>query len=231
MIASPACELAALVVPRLAAPPAPGTAEDDPAWSGAARVPVDRWRREGSGHRPRTTVRLARHQRTLHLLWSVDDLHVVSRTTGINGPVCRDSCVEFFVGPAGCPGYFNLELNAGGSVHLGYGTDAPWRGGEAARRLVDPGLIQDGVRVATSLPAVVDPERHGPCRWLLRAELDLDLLAAAAGTPVEAAGMWQGNFYKCADRSSHPHWASWSPLGEVLDFHQPARFGALVFAP
>ena len=38
---------------------------------------------------------------------------------------------------------------------------------------------------------------------------------------------WRGNFYKCADRSSHPHWASWSPLGEPLNFHTPQFFGPL----
>lgn len=231
MIAAPGCELAALAVPRLAAPPPPGLQEDDPAWRGAALAPVDRWWQEDSGHRPRTTVRLARHHRTLHLLWSVDDQHVVSRVAEANGPVCRDSCVEFFFCPAGCPGYFNLEINAGGTIHLGYGSDAPWRGGEAARRLVDPALVRSGLSVAGSLPARVDPERHGPCRWLLRVDLALDLLAAASGVEVETAGLWHGNFYKCADRSSHPHWASWSPLGALLDFHQPSRFGAIVFAP
>lgn len=231
MIASPACELAAAVVPRLDRAPVAEPAGEDPAWAAAVCIPVDRWRREGGVHRPPTTVRLARHQRTLHLLWSVDDRHVVSRVTDTNGPVCRDSCVEFFVTPAGCQGYFNLEVNAGGTIHLGYGTDAPWRGGEAARRLVDPALVRGGVRTASSLPAVVDPERCGPCPWRLRIDLDLDLLATVAGRAVEPAGLWQGNFYKCADHSSQPHWGSWSPLGATLDFHQPARFGAIVFAP
>ena len=27
---------------------------------------------------------------------------------------------------------------------------------------------------------------------------------------------WRGNFYKCADESSHPHWASWAPIGPEL---------------
>ena len=39
------------------------------------------------------------------------------------------------------------------------------------------------------------------------------------------------NFFKCADDSSHPHWASWAPIGEALNFHQPQYFAPLRFAP
>ena len=28
--------------------------------------------------------------------------------------------------------------------------------------------------------------------------------------------------FKCGDQTSHPHWASWAPIGEALNFHQPA---------
>jgi hypothetical protein len=41
-----------------------------------------------------------------------------------------------------------------------------------------------------------------------------------------AGQVWRGNFYKCGDRTSHPHWAAWSPVDE-LNFHLPRCFGAL----
>ena len=41
---------------------------------------------------------------------------------------------------------------------------------------------------------------------------------------------WRANFYKCADHSSHPHWACWSPIAQRLWFHQPQFFGELRFA-
>ena len=51
------------------------------------------------------------------------------------------------------------------------------------------------------------------------------------GTIGDVRGQtWRGNFYKCGDHTSHPHWASWSPIGEQLDFHQPEFFGELRFA-
>ena len=40
---------------------------------------------------------------------------------------------------------------------------------------------------------------------------------------------WRANFFKCAENSKHPHWASWSPIGPILKFHQPNRFGELYF--
>jgi hypothetical protein len=39
----------------------------------------------------------------------------------------------------------------------------------------------------------------------------------------------RGNFFKCADESSHPEWASWSPV-DRLDFHRPHCFGTIRFA-
>ena len=40
---------------------------------------------------------------------------------------------------------------------------------------------------------------------------------------------WFDTFFKCADESSHPHWASWSPLGAELNFHTPEYFQELYF--
>jgi len=37
---------------------------------------------------------------------------------------------------------------------------------------------------------------------------------------------WRANFYKCGDKTSHPHWASWAPITQP-DFHMPDCFGVL----
>jgi hypothetical protein len=57
------------------------------------------------------------------------------------------------------------------------------------------------------------------------------VLAPYCGPLALADGQrWRANCFKCADQSSHPHWASWAPIGEVLNFHQPASFGVFEFA-
>ena len=40
--------------------------------------------------------------------------------------------------------------------------------------------------------------------------------------------VWRGNFFKCVEENSHPHWASWSPVDE-FNFHLPQCFGVLRF--
>ena len=71
-----------------------------------------------------------------------------------------------------------------------------------------------------------------PQEWILEYNLPFGLFQAYLGELRPTAGMrWRGNFFKCGDDTSHPHWASWSPIGEALNFHQPDTFGALEFAP
>ena len=39
----------------------------------------------------------------------------------------------------------------------------------------------------------------------------------------------RANFYKCGDKTAHPHYLSWSPIHtEKPDFHRPEFFGELI---
>jgi hypothetical protein len=145
--------------------------------------------------------------------------------------VYRDSCVEIFLEPKPGRGYLNFEMNAGGALLASHITD-PRRvpGGFAAfTRLTE----EDGRQVAvrSSLPAVVDPEVEGPLDWELAFFIPKALLEKYVGPIGPMAGQaWRANLYKCGDATSHPHWASWSPV-DALDFHRPRCFGSLRFEP
>jgi hypothetical protein len=53
------------------------------------------------------------------------------------------------------------------------------------------------------------------------------VLEKYAGKLGKIAGQtWRGNFYKCGNETSHPHWGAWSPVTE-LNFHLPASFGTI----
>ena len=39
----------------------------------------------------------------------------------------------------------------------------------------------------------------------------------------------RANFYKCGDKTAHPHYVSWSPIDTPKpDFHRPDFFGELI---
>jgi hypothetical protein len=79
------------------------------------------------------------------------------------------------------------------------------------------------------MPGIVFPEIVGPTEWFLGFFIPFSLLEKYAGQIGDLHGQtWRANFYKCADGSSHPHWASWTELPEK-NFHLPEHFGEIVF--
>jgi hypothetical protein len=92
---------------------------------------------------------------------------------------------------------------------------------------------EEGRQVAVyhSLPSIIEPEMEDEVTWSLEFSIPFALLMAYVGSLEKVAGQqWRGNLYKCGDKTSHPHWASWSPLSDK-NFHAPWDFGALRFAP
>lgn len=202
---------------------------EDAAWAGIPVAAVANFRPEGSDHRPVTEVRLAWDGQGLQGLFRVQDRFVRSVQRGVQVPVYQDSCVEFFVQPVEGGGYFNFEFNAGGAM-LVYWIEDPQRTAGGFRRYT---ILTEAdcrtVGIAASLPPVIDPEITTPQVWTLGFTIPLSLLERYAG-PLQplAGGHWRGNFYKCGDGTSHPHWAAWSAVDE-LDFHCPPCFGQLDF--
>lgn len=167
----------------------------------------------------------------LHLLFRVQDRFVRCVHTGFQAPVYKDSCAEFFVRPDGEGGYFNFEMNAGGSLLVTFIED--WtRTPEGFAKCTRLGAEWDAaIPRFHSLPERVDPERRRPTLWSLQYTIPWSLFETFRGMGrPETGACWSGNFYKCGDETSQPHWAAWSPVGETLNFHQPAAFGTLQFA-
>jgi hypothetical protein len=86
------------------------------------------------------------------------------------------------------------------------------------------------ITIHHSMPKIVDPEMSDPANWRIGAIIPMDALAPYLGKIGPLSGQaWTGNLYKCVEKNSHPHWATWSPIGEALNFHQPKYFGTLRF--
>ena len=205
-----------------------------PLWSGAEVAEITHYQREDSGHRPPTAARLLYDANFLAVAFRVQDQYVRAVAENFNDPVCLDSCVEFFVAPDADPdrdAYFNLETNCGGTMLL---YRCPSRAETAAgtgRVHLDAGDAAS-LRVAAALPKIIDPEQVGPTDWSVEVHLPWSLFEKHFG--VERPGpttVWRGNFYKCGDRTSHPHWGAWSPLAAMEGgFHRPVDFQPLHFA-
>lgn len=201
---------------------------EQPEWARAEPLRVDCFHPASSDHRPLTTARAVSAAHSLWVRFDVQDRYVRSVCTRYLDPVCSDSCVEFFVQPGARGGYFNFEVNCGGTLLLYYIED--WRRTDDGFERYRPVTHCDaeGIVVSHTLPQVVEPEIGHPVEWSVVLRIPLRMLERYVGHRVEPAGTWRGNFYKCADNTSHPHWASWSPIGDQLDFHQPERFGTLI---
>ncbi len=203
---------------------------DCAAWSNAAIGEVQYFLPQSSGHHPRVQFRMLYDDAGVYLIFRVEDRYVRSVITEFNGSVCTDSCTEFFVQPCNNAGYFNFEVNCGGTLLASYIED-PTRdehGFKKSRPLTpaDAALV----RIYHSMPVVVEPEVQEPTVWVNELFIPFALFERYVG-PLDAptGQQWRANFYKCADHTSHPHWATWSPVKE-LNFHQPQYFAPLFFA-
>ena len=228
-------ESARYIVRRADLLPKPSAAWNDPAWSRAETLTIARFHARGTSshggdHTPLTQARLLHDERALAVIFHVEDRYVLARNTAYQSPTHKDSCVEFFVRPRPDRGYLNFEFNALGTPLLWY-VERPRRPDGSFEQYTEiPADLASTIAVRASLTEPLLQVHPGPLLWTLSYRIPLALLEAFAGPLGPLSGQtWRANFYKCADDSSHPHWGSWADIGERLDFHQPERFGAIVF--
>ncbi len=214
---------------RAAVPPGLDDAFDSPVWSPAETARLRQFRPEGGSHRPDVAFKLQYDRSGLYGLFLVEDRYVRCRAKNFQDMVCNDSCVEFFVQPAGGTGYLNFEFNASGVLLCQQVRDHRRPGGPIsdARFLTEAEV--EGIRVFHTLPDQVPEELPGPVSYRVGFFIPFAVFAKTHGVPVpEPGSVWRGNFYKCGDKTSHPHWVSYWPL-DRLAFHNPDFFGLLRF--
>lgn len=200
-----------------------------PAWQQADTLEIAHFRPESSDHRPRTYARLLYAREGLFGIFRVEDQYVWCVRTHYLDAVSKDSCVEFFVQPKLDKGHFNFEFNCGGALLCFYIVD-PTRMPKGFRDFT-PLAEADAKQVVIyhSLPQIIEPEIIEPTEWRLEFFIPFALLEKYVGDVGHVRSQeWRANFYKCADDTSHPHWASWSPVDE-LNFHLPNCFGTIRF--
>jgi Carbohydrate-binding family 9 len=178
-------------------------------------------------HFPKAEVKIAYDEMSIHLMFQVADRYVRAIALDHQDNVWEDSCVEFFFTPNldVTTGYFNLEMNCGGTLLFHF------QPGSGQDRIVIPKKDCDNIRVAHSLPRIVDPEIQEPLTWRVAYSIPFVLLKRYCPVMLPGpGGQWRANFYKCADKTSHPHWLTWAKVDFPRpNFHLPQFFGILEF--
>ncbi len=198
------------------------------AWAAADTAEIKNFRPESSANRPRTFVRLLHDSTGIHGIFNVHDQFVRSVRTNYFDEVWKDSCVEFFVQPKEGRGYFNFEFNAGGAHLCSYITNHERVPGGFKEFVKLPPQIGQQIQVRSTMPKIVEPEISEPTEWTLQFFIPFPVMETYVGS-ITGEKDWRGNFFKCAEEISCPHWAAWSLVDE-FNFHLPRCFGNLTLA-
>ncbi len=196
-------------------------------WNGIEAIELTNYMGEKPSHFPVTKAKLAYDDEAIYVIFHVEDQYVKAVHTENQEAVYKDSCVEFFFVPDGKieQGYFNLEMNCGGTM-LFHHQIKPRTGSVA----IKTNHISQ-IKVATTLPKIVDPEMDSKTTWVVEYRIPFSMLKEYHDFDNPSDGtVWRANFYKCADDSSHPHWITWAPVNHpVPNFHLPDFFGTIKF--
>ncbi|MGV3685885.1 MAG: carbohydrate-binding family 9-like protein [Daejeonella sp.] len=173
---------------------------------------------------PAAQAKMMYDEKNLYVIFRVNERFIKVVTDKINGPVWRDSAVEFFFSPDATEPlkYFNLETNGGGTPLLGYNGD---------RRIQVDEMDIRKIEIAHTLPKLVDPEMTEPREWVIEYRIPVLMLEAYSKITRPAKGVeWRANFYKIAENTSNIHFLTWSVVkNDKPNFHLPRFFGTLKF--
>ena len=165
----------------------------------------------GGAYQPRAEASIGRTEGELCVRMTAWEPSIIAHEMCFGGPVCRDSCLEFFFQPARETDarYINIEVNPIGTMHIGIGEG------------------RHGRQVLTERPPLIAPTVQievGKC-WSVSYQLPFTWIASLFPSfdPGEPIRLW-GNFYAC-DESIHPHFGCAFPIeSENPDFHRPEWF-------
>ncbi|PKM63303.1 MAG: hypothetical protein CVU97_00980 [Firmicutes bacterium HGW-Firmicutes-21] len=128
--------------------------------------------------------------------------------------VYEDSCLEFFVRfNKDSPLYMNFEMNSNGAFLASVRTERK---------------NKTNIHELTQLP-VVRAEIFDN-RWTVETFFSLEMIEALFGKcDFEKGSVFCGNFYKCGDKTTQPHFGMWSSIdSDRADFHRPEFFGQFI---
>ena len=195
-------------------------------WSNTKPISINNFMGKKPSHFPKTAVKLRYDKDNIYVIFTVDDNYIKAVETETHGRVWEDSCVEFFFTPGtDTERYFNFEANCKGVFLFNYHLNNNETNGSVS--------LEDckKITISPSLTRSVEQESTEPENWTLEYSIPIAILSKYMKVDQPKPGAtWRANFYKCADKSSHPHWLTWAPIDYPQPkFHLPEFFGELNF--
>lgn len=159
--------------------------------------------------------RIARTEDALVVDFRVSGLDLRVQNLEDGGRSWEDSCCELFVQVPGSKEYFNFETNAAGKLVVARGE------GREGRKALPAESVERIARMTTVEGA--QDFSGGVWSWRVILLIPFELMGLDADELPEKL---LGNIYKCGDKTAHPHYLSWAPVGTPSpDFHRPEFFG------
>ena len=176
---------------------------------------------ENFPYRPDVQFRIGHTGDQIWLKFYVKEKYILAQETRTNGDVYKDSTVEFFISPDGNH-YYNFEFSCIGTIHLAYGP------GRNDRKFV-PAETVEKIDISSTLGNKPFAEKTGNFEWEMSIRIPIACFAYSELNSFDGLKA-KGNFYKCGDETSEPHFVTWNPVGtDQPDYHQPKYFGSLLF--
>jgi len=167
---------------------------------------------------PLCSGRIARTQDALVVDFRVSGLDLRAQNLEDNGRQWEDSCVEVFIKDPEEDTYYNFEINALGKVLACSGADRHGRVARPAEEMEE--ILRFGQLEGGPL------DEGGIWTWRVGVVIPFELIGV---DPENLPDSIRANFYKCGDKTAHPHYLSWSPIETPKpDFHRPEFFGELL---
>lgn len=185
-------------------------------WNDIPPLSIECYPWDEKNYRPLTEVKLVYNNSKLMVKFICVEKNPIAKYLDFNGPVYKDSCVEFFFNPLPSESsqYINLEINSKGNFLLQIGKD------KESRKFIDD--------VDKNIFNVIS--YTGPDFWSVEFEIPFCFVEKYYGK-IEFKSEYKikGNFYKCGDETVYPHYGCWNEITNgTPNFHLPQYFGELI---
>ncbi len=176
---------------------------------------------EVSSYAPICSGRIARTEEALIVDFRVSGLDLRVQNLADNGRQWEDSCVEVFIQDPNGKDYYNFEINPVGKVLACSGS---CREGRVRRPENQMKSILRFVQCEVD-PADCPVDKGGLHSWRVAVVIPFWMIGVDYHNLPKTI---KANFYKCGDKTAHPHFLSWNPIEiKIPDFHRPDFFGEL----